>query len=322
MTETEPSYTISSVDPCNTVDDADTNINVTKATLEITLGGERRKLAAFQWRKGDLTERDVEAVIFLSHGYAEYLSSYYEVLAVSLAKNFNVAVIGHDHLGHGRSDGPQALPVVDFETDYVVPIIEHINHVNENIFSHRPVFIVAHSMGGLMTVLTLLKEPSLAKGAVLIGPLLEMDPSKATPFMVLLGKILGSILPWLPLKGLDLNEVTRDEKAVEDMMKDGLRYMGGLKAKMAKEMLAGIERVATADKAKFKAAMLVVLGEQDTICYPKGTKSFFDALLVEDKEYKEYPDARHNLLMELKETREALFHDIKLWIGDRIGGQM
>ena len=86
-----PSYTVSSVENLTKYP----TISVTKATLELEVEeGVKTKLAAFQWRGKDLKNEEVEAVIFLSHGYAEYLTSHYEDLAAFLAENFNVAVIG------------------------------------------------------------------------------------------------------------------------------------------------------------------------------------------------------------------------------------
>ena len=60
------------------------------------------------------------------------------------------------------------------------------------------------------------------RGAVLIGPLIEADPTIATPFLKTMAKVVGSVMPWLPLKGLDMKEITRDEDAVAEMMSDGL----------------------------------------------------------------------------------------------------
>ena len=125
-------------------------------------------------------------------------------------------------------------------------------------------------------------------------------------------------MPWLALSGLDLNEITRDEGEVEKMMTDGLRYIGGVKAKMGKSIMAAMDMVVASN---IKTPTLILLGEKDKICYPRGTKGFFDALPSEDKEYKEYPGARHNLLMELADTKAALFEDIKRWFGSRIGAK-
>ena len=43
-------------------------------------------------------------------------------------------------------------------------------------FPGRPVFIVGHSLGGLMAVLALIRSPDVFRGAVLIGPSLQIDP--------------------------------------------------------------------------------------------------------------------------------------------------
>ena len=109
-------------------------------------------------------------------------------------ENFNVAVIGHDHLGHGRSEGPRAQTLIDFETDFVKPLIEHVRHANEKIFGNKPLYIVGHSMGGLVSVLSLLKEQAMFRGAVLIGPLIEADPTVATPFLKVMAKVCNVIV--------------------------------------------------------------------------------------------------------------------------------
>ena len=78
--------------------------------------------------------------------------------------------------------------------------------------------------------------------------------------------MLGSVLPWLPLSGLDMNEITRDEGEVEKMMSDGLRYIGGMKAKLGKAMLAAMEMVVASN---ITTPILILLGERDKICYPR-----------------------------------------------------
>ena len=76
-------------------------------------------------------------------------------------------------------------------------------------------------------------------------------------------------------------------------MSDGLRYIGGIKAKLGKAMLAAMDRV-DVEKSEVKTSMLVLLGNRDRICYPKGTQAFFEAIGSEDKESKEYPGRQFN----------------------------
>ena len=98
-------------------------------------------------------------------------------------------------------------------------------------------FIVGHSLGGLMAVLTLISMPDMFRGAVLIGPSLEIDPEAATPIKVGAAKLLGSIVPWLPLGYMDLHDLSRDVEAVRKCGEDELRFTGGVKAKSSKAIL-------------------------------------------------------------------------------------
>ena len=66
----KPSYTVSSVEDLPKYP----AIALTTATLELEVDGVTSKFSAFQWRKKELDDQGVEAVIFLSHGYAEYLT--------------------------------------------------------------------------------------------------------------------------------------------------------------------------------------------------------------------------------------------------------
>ena len=298
--------------------DDDDCVVTTKAAFEFTLGseGEKPKLAAFKWKKKCLSDDDVRAVVFMAHGYAEYLNDNYEDLATFLADNGNAVVIGHDHLGHGRSDGPQAQTVIDFEADYVVPIREHVQYIRGQ-YPGRPVFIIGHSLGGLMTVLTLICEPDMFKGAVLVAPSFEIAPEQATPMKVGAAKLLGSVLPWLPLGYMDVNDLSRDLEKVRKAAADELRYQGGVKSKFSKATLKAMEKVA-AEKAGISTPILVQYGDHDRICKPETTRNFFEDINAEDKELKVYPGAFHNLLMELPETRQATFDDINKWIVERI----
>jgi alpha-beta hydrolase superfamily lysophospholipase len=179
----------------------DATVSRTAYNFELTLkADERTTLAAFQWKSKD--RGDVRAMALISHGYAEYLTEDYDRLATFLAAD-GILVAAHDHLGHGRSDGPQAQTMVDFDTDYVVPIVEHTKHLQAE-YPGKPVFLVGHSLGGLMAVLAVGREKEMFKGVVLVSPAVAIDPELATPFAVFMANVLGSILPGMPLNKIPL----------------------------------------------------------------------------------------------------------------------
>ena len=66
-----------------------------------------KSLSTYTWPESSLKRdgsSDVKALVFLSHGYAEHLSPYYDSLGEACAAR-GVFCWGHDHVGHGTSPG-------------------------------------------------------------------------------------------------------------------------------------------------------------------------------------------------------------------------
>ena len=66
-----------------------------------------KSLSSYTWPESSLkrdSSPDVKALVFLSHGYAEHLSPYYDSLGETCAAR-GVLCWGHDHVGHGTSPG-------------------------------------------------------------------------------------------------------------------------------------------------------------------------------------------------------------------------
>lgn len=67
-----------------------------------------------------------------------------------------------------------------------------------------------------------------------------------------------------------------------------------------------------------KVPFLLLHGEMDRICNPKGSQMLFDQAPVQDKTFKRFPSAFHNLFRELPEVRNEALADTVRWIIDRI----
>ena len=93
------------------------------------------------------------ALLFLCHGYGERLTPYYEQLALEGTKR-GFLCFGHDHIGHGRSEGERVQ--LNDMSEYVDPVVTHCKDKKEK-YPGLPLYIVGHSMGGLITLLTVLK---------------------------------------------------------------------------------------------------------------------------------------------------------------------
>ena len=77
------------------------------------------------------------------------------------------AVYGLDHLGHGKSDG--AREYVERFDDYTDSLTIFYNMVAERQVD-KPIFILGHSMGGLITSYYLLDHQEKFPGAVISAP--------------------------------------------------------------------------------------------------------------------------------------------------------
>ena len=194
-------------------------------TYRFNLGDEKVTYFGTRWKPQDL-ERP-KGLVFLCHGYAEYFSPSYDEISANLIEN-GFVVFGHDHVGHGRSSG-QRVQVQTLD-DYVLPVLQHCQKTRQDFGTDLPVFIIGHSMGGLITTYAALKDPDLFKGIVLIGPLIKMDPNIATPFKKMLAGWFKDILPSFTLGSLDPSGITRDESVVERVKNDDLCWHGGFRA--------------------------------------------------------------------------------------------
>ena len=121
--------------------------------------------------------------------YAEWLGPYYSAL-VSAGAARGLLMFGHDHVGHGRSGGVRWVgtpgrqhltvgtraKVRDVE-EYVGPVVAHCRAVAAQ-HPGRPLFMVGHSLGGLVAVLATLatQHQHLVRGLILSSPLLQLHP--------------------------------------------------------------------------------------------------------------------------------------------------
>ena len=98
--------------------------------------------------------------------YGEKLVPDYSQLAEA-ARTSGLLVFGHDHVGHGRSEGERGqvrlkqefnkelsvfLQFSDFR-DYTEPLLSHCKEMKEK-FSALPLFVVGFSLGALIALLS------------------------------------------------------------------------------------------------------------------------------------------------------------------------
>lgn len=298
------------------VESGDDRVSKSTSSFSMSLGDEKLSFATTTWQPQQ--QQQIKALVFVCHGYGEYLSASYDYLAGQLSGRAGLLVFGHDHLGHGRSGGERVQILNSYDSDYAAPCLAHCRQRRQD-HPDLPLFIVGHSMGGLITLLTLLQNEDrrLFRGCILMAPLIEVDPSMGTPFNILMARMLSSFLPWVQISGVKKDFVTRDDKERERMREDPLYWSGGIKVKQGYAGLKALESL-EARMDRIQLPLFIQQGAEDKVVRPEGAEKLFKAVGSEDKELKMYPEAYHDMYVEFPEVRDVVVQDCLDWLLKRI----
>ncbi|XP_023128286.1 monoglyceride lipase isoform X1 [Amphiprion ocellaris] len=252
------------------------------------------------------------ALVFVAHGAAEHCGPYDEI--AQRLKELSLLVFAHDHVGHGQSEGDRMI-IKDFQV-YVRDSLQHIDLMKSR-HPELPVFIVGHSMGGAISILTACERPEDFSGVVLIAPMVQMSPESVTPFKVFMAKLLNHMLPSLPLGAIDSKWISRDKKQVEAYDSDELIFRGGVRVSFGMQMMAAVARIER-EIPSISWPFLLLHGDQDKLCDIRGSKTMFENASSSDKKIKVYEGGYHALHHDLPEVAESVLKEVNGWITERL----
>jgi len=249
----------------------------------------------------------VRGVIVLVHGAGEHSGRYGHV--VTRLADQRYAVHALDHRGHGRSDGPRAF-IADM--DEVVADVDAL--VDRAVVTHpaAPVFMLGHSMGGLIGLRYALAHQERLAGLILSATLAAIE---AVPRpLELVGRALSVVAPRTPLIAVDASLVSRDPAVVAAYRSDPLVHHGKLPARTAVQ-LADSAASLPATVGAITLPTLVLYGTADGLCPPAGSVMLAERIGSRDKSVKAYDGLFHEILNEPE--REAVLKDVVAWLAAR-----
>ncbi|MFK8052132.1 MAG: lysophospholipase [Woeseiaceae bacterium] len=249
-----------------------------------------------------------KAIVVLAHGLAEH-SGRYSHVAEALADR-QIATFAVDHLGHGKSPGQRC-------------VIERFDQYQDGIdtlyalavarFSDIPVFMLGHSMGGLIAGLSVLRHPDRYQGLIMTGPaVMPVDPPPAWQEWV-----VGLVSRWLPAAGvvaLEAEAISRDPAVVDDYLNDPLVHNGKVTARLAVEIFGEMEYFRS-HASEINIPLLVMHGASDRLTAPEGSRWVAEAASSADKTLVIADDAYHELFNE--PDRQIYIDRLKDWVADR-----
>ncbi len=243
-----------------------------------------------------MPEGEPKVILLIVHGLAEHSGRYMNIVNHFVPLNY--AVYGIDHLGHGKSEGTRVF--VDRFEDYTKPLKAYFDMIR--LWQPRkPIFLVGHSMGGLISAVFLIDHQAELRGAVLSGAAVKV-PSNITPATLFVGKMLSALIPKFGLIGLDAEGICRDPAVVEAYVSDPLVHRGKTTARLAAEMLKAMQHV----------MVQVVQGSADRLVDPAGSQMLYDAVSSADKAIRIYNGFYHEVFNEPEHGR--VLHDVEIWL--------
>jgi acylglycerol lipase len=262
-----------------------------------------RGRAGYLWRAPN-----ARANILLTHGFAEYAERYvnhYNGLIPRLtALGFDVHA--WDMSGHGRSAGERGV------TDMREAVADHRAARRTLRDDDKPLFLFGHSLGGLVTAVSVAEDASDVTGVVLSAPaLLLAAPGHLRTIATLVSAFAPSARLVPPLDADGLSRIPEEVRAYRnDPMVSDTRVPAR----------TGVTAIAVSESGwrryeGWKTPVLVLHGEQDRATDPRGSKRFFELIAADDKRLELYPDGMHELLNDLE--RDAVLGVISSWLGER-----
>jgi alpha-beta hydrolase superfamily lysophospholipase len=252
-----------------------------------------------------LPEVEPKAIILVVHGLAEHSGRYMNV--VNRLVPLGYAVYGIDHIGHGKSDGKRVY-VEEFQ-DYTKTLKTYFDMIQE-WQPEKPIFLVGHSMGGLISAAYLLEHQDELSGVVFSGPGIKV-PDNISQATIFIGKMLSIILPGAGLIRLDSEYLSRDPAVVDAYVNDPLVYTGKVTARLGAELIKTMQLV-TEQAAKISLPILIAQGGGDKLVDPKGARLLYDSVGSKDKTIKIYNGFYHEIFNEPE--HEQVLNDVKAWI--------
>ena len=251
-----------------------------------------------------------EAVI--AHGFGEH-SGRYGALTDHLVRH-RYSVTAYDHRGHGLSDG---LPGhVDRFDEYE----DDLDRVLLSVRARRQspeLFLLGHSMGGLIALRYLAKERKSIAAAIVSAPLIEVAV-RVPAYKMMIARVGARVAPRLRLGNeIDPAVLSRDAEV-------GLAYAADplvnrvVSARWFAEATQAMEEIKQW-ASRITAPLLVMHGTEDKLASVEATKRMFDQLGSRDKELAIYQGYYHELFNEPE--KQKIFDRVSIWL-DKHGAQI
>lgn len=267
--------------------------------------GERLHLQS--WLPAD----EPTAVLAVAHGYGEHGGRYGHLAAAVVPQGYAVYV--YDLRGHGLSTGDRGR--IRRFTDYLDDTAQFLDVVRATQ-PGRPVFLLGHSLGGLIAAIFAIRRPDGLEALILSSPFLRllMDVPRSKRIGA---TVLSALVPGLNIGNtVQAADLSHDQSVVDAYVTDPLVHHVA-PARWATEMLAA-QSAAVSAAPSLMLPLLLLYADVDAIADPAASREFFGAAGSADKSLKCYEGFYHELFNE--SGNDAVFADLVSWLRAHVPG--
>lgn len=251
-------------------------------------------------------EGDIVAIVLVVHGLAEH-SSRYQAMAEFLTES-GYALCTLDLPGHGKSEGNPGH--IDSFADFLDTLDQYRGQLKE-LHPDKPIFLLGHSMGGLISATFLLNHQQAFRGAILSGPAIQPPGGKPPWIQLFIVRLLSRFAPGVGVMQLDANGVSRDPQVVADYRADPLNYVGKISARGVNEIFSAMDTI-QARASEITLPLLIMHGEADSMTPVAGSRMLHQHATSADKTLRTYPGLHHEIFNEPE--RLELFAELRDWL--------
>lgn len=225
------------------------------------------------------------AALAIVHGFGEHSGRYMNVVNHLVPRGY--AVYGFDLRGHGRSPGQRGY--INTWAEYREDTQSFLRLVAEQE-PNRPLFLMGHSMGGLIVLEYVLHHPEGLKGVIASAPVLGQ--AGVSPILFFLSRVLSRVYPRFSLStGLDATTISRDPAVVKAYQIDPLVHSLAT-PRLGTEITAAQEWT-LAHAGDLRVPFLLFFGTADRLVPPDNTRQFYNRVTFSNKHKIEYEGAYH-----------------------------
>ncbi len=248
------------------------------------------------------------AAVVLVHGLGEHSSRYGHVAEAFV--NAGYAVHAFDHRGHGRSEGRRV------QVERFSELTDDLGMFRAQVAAQHPgipLFIVGHSMGGLVALAHVAQNQEGLAGLVVSGTAAQPDNISAATIAV--GRVVARVAPNAGVAKLQLDRVSSDPSVVRAYFDDPLISKGKVRARMGAEILDAIATVDGAAPA-INVPILILHGGDDVIAPASASRRLHERIGSTDKELIVYDGLWHEIFNEPQ--RDAVLGDVRRWLDSHL----